>query len=135
MGSEMCIRDRSFTFSGNIVDEGSRVVENGISLITVNDASHSGGSIESVESVKKYATRIYASRERAVTAADYEALIPTIYPQTESVSAYGGDEYVVEGVIVLVDPLTALVEALVDVVAPDVVRDVTTLPRTKLPFE
>ena len=82
----------SFTFSGNIVDEGSRVVENGISLITVNDASHSGGSIESVESVKKYATRIYASRERAVTAADYEALIPTIYPQTESVSAYGGEE-------------------------------------------
>mgnify|MGYP004312027359 FL=1 len=46
-----------------------------------------------------------------------------------------GDEYVVEGVIVLVDPLTALVEALVGVVAPDVVRDVTTLPRTKLPFE
>jgi len=82
----------SFTFAGNIVDEGSRVVENGISLITVNDASHSGGSIESVESVKKYATRIYASRERAVTAADYEALIPTIYPQTESVSAYGGEE-------------------------------------------
>ena len=39
-----------------------------------------------------YGTRIYASRYRAVTAADYEALIPTIYPETESVSVYGGEE-------------------------------------------
>ena len=81
----------SFAFSGSIIDDSSRAVTNGISLITVNTSSHSGAAIESVESIKKYGTRIYASRNRAVTAGDYEALIPIIYPETESVSAYGGE--------------------------------------------
>jgi len=81
----------SFVFSGAIIDDSSRAVTEGISLITVNSSSHSGAAIESVESIKKYGTRIYASRNRAVTAGDYEALIPIIYPETESVSAYGGE--------------------------------------------
>jgi hypothetical protein len=82
----------SFIFSGTIVDQSNRIVTSGISLITTVEASSLGTEIESVESIKKYATRIYASRNRAVTAADYEALIPTIYPETESVSVYGGEE-------------------------------------------
>ena len=81
----------SLNFSGSIIDDSSRAVTEGISLITVNTSSHSGAAIESVESIKKYGTRIYASRNRAVTAGDYEALIPIIYPETESVSAYGGE--------------------------------------------
>ena len=81
----------SFQFSGILQDDSDRSVETGISLISVTNSSHSGASIESVESVKKYGTRIYASRNRAVTSSDYEALIPTIYPETESVSAYGGE--------------------------------------------
>ena len=80
-----------FTFAGTIYDNANRVITTGISLINTIDSAHSGASIESVESIKKYGTRIYASRERAVTAADYEALIPSIYPETESVSAYGGE--------------------------------------------
>jgi hypothetical protein len=82
----------SFVFSGTILDQNERVITSGISLITTVEASNLGASIESVESIKKYATRVYASRNRAVTAADYEALIPTIYPETESVSVYGGEE-------------------------------------------
>lgn len=82
----------SFVFSGTIVDQSERVITSGISLITTVEASILGSEIETVESIKKYATRIYASRNRAVTAADYEALIPTIYPETESVSVYGGEE-------------------------------------------
>jgi hypothetical protein len=82
----------SFVFSGTIVDQSERVITSGISLITTVEASTLGSEIETVESIKKYATRIYASRNRAVTAADYEALIPTIYPETESVSVYGGEE-------------------------------------------
>ena len=81
----------TFTFAGTIYDDANRIITNGISLLTVTESSHSGASIESVESIKKYGTRIYASRNRAVTAADYEALIPTVYPETESVSAYGGE--------------------------------------------
>ena len=72
-------------------DNDDRIITSGISLITTTESSHSGSSIESVESIKKYGTRIYASRNRAVTAADFEALIPEIYPETESVSAYGGE--------------------------------------------
>jgi len=35
---------------------------------------------------------LYASQYRAVTANDYEALLPSIYPNIESVTAYGGEE-------------------------------------------
>ena len=81
----------TFQFSGILQDDSDRAIETGISLISVTDSSHSGESIESVESIKKYGTQVYASRNRAVTSSDYEALIPTIYPETESVSAYGGE--------------------------------------------
>ena len=82
----------NFTFSGRLLDNNGTVVTSGISLITTNQTSYGGKAIESVNSVKKYATQIYASQNRAVTAADYEALIPTIYPETESVSAFGGED-------------------------------------------
>ena len=54
-------------------------------------SAESKACIESVESIKKYATRIYSSQKRAVTTADFEALIPTLYAETESVSAFGGE--------------------------------------------
>ena len=82
----------TLVFAGSLVSEIDTPITNGISLVTTDKSSHSGKSIESVESIKKYATRVYASRSRAVTAADYEALIPTIYPETESVSAFGGED-------------------------------------------
>ena len=81
----------SFKFSGSLMDDNDRIVTSGISLITVIESSHSGAPIETIESIKKYGTRIYASRDRAVTSSDYEALIPSIYPETESVAAYGGE--------------------------------------------
>jgi len=83
---------RSFTYSGRILDNRNRVVNSGISLITTNTESGSGKEIESIDSIKKYAPKIYASQMRAVTSADYEALIPKIYPETESVSVFGGED-------------------------------------------
>jgi hypothetical protein len=83
---------RSFTYSGRLVDNKNRVINSGISLITTNIPSRSGKEIESVESIKKYAPQIYASQLRAVTPADYEAIIPQIYPETESVSVFGGED-------------------------------------------
>ena len=82
----------NFTFSGRLLDNNDTVVTSGISLISTIQPSYGGKSIESVDSIKKYSTQIYASQNRAVTAADYEAIIPTIYAETESVSAYGGEE-------------------------------------------
>ena len=54
-----------------------------------------GETIEGVESVKKFAPRIYSTQNRAVTPNDYETLIPAkIFPQTESISVFGGEELV-----------------------------------------
>jgi len=84
-----------FNFSGKITsprDLTSAVA--GISLITTNQISSFGKNIESVESIKKYASRIYASQNRAVTAKDYESIIPSIYEETESISVFGGEELI-----------------------------------------
>lgn len=82
----------SFVFNGTIVDNNNFDVTNGISLITTNIASNGGKEIESIDSIKKYATRIYAAQNRAVTSSDYEAIIPQIYPEAESVSVFGGED-------------------------------------------
>jgi len=81
----------NFSFSGRILDNNGVSVTEGISLVSTNIASEGGKEIESIDSIKNYAPKIYASQNRAVTAADYEALIPQIYAETGSVSAYGGE--------------------------------------------
>ena len=82
----------SFSFNGRIVDNNNNLVSTGISIITTVNDSIGGKQIESVDSIKRYAPKIYSAYNRAVTAADYEALIPKIYPETESVSVFGGEE-------------------------------------------
>lgn len=82
----------AFNYNGRIVDNNSRVITSGISLITTNSASQNGREIESVESIKKYAPRKYSSQNRAVTATDYETIIPSIYSEAESISVFGGED-------------------------------------------
>ncbi|AYR01740.1 baseplate wedge subunit [Synechococcus phage S-B05] len=82
----------NFQFIGNLNDNNGAGISSGVSIIETVLQSTGGKSIESVESIKKYAPQIYASQNRAVTAADYEALIPQIYPEAESVSAFGGED-------------------------------------------
>ena len=93
----------AFDFSGRIVHlvagagqgRTETPITSGISLVTTNVKATGGESIESVESIKKFAPRIYASQNRALTANDYETLIPArIYPETESISVFGGEELV-----------------------------------------
>jgi len=83
---------QNFTFSGRLVDNGETSITTGISLVYTDQSSSGGSAIESIESVKKYAPQIYSSQNRAVTAADFEGLVPRIYAEAESVSAYGGEE-------------------------------------------
>jgi len=80
-----------FRFAGRLFDNNGIAVSDGISLITTNIISESGKEIESIDSIKRYAPQIYASQNRAVTAADYEALIPQIYSETQSVTVFGGE--------------------------------------------
>ena len=82
----------SFNFSGTILDNNGTPVFGDFSLITANQVASGGSEIESVSSVKKYAPRIYASQNRAVTATDYESLVAQIYNETESISVFGGEE-------------------------------------------
>jgi hypothetical protein len=87
-----------FSFAGRLTYTRNGVeytVTSGVSLVTTGIPSSGGENIESVESIKKYAPRIYASQNRALTSNDYETLIPAkIYPETESISVFGGEELI-----------------------------------------
>ena len=87
-----------FSFAGQLTytrNANEYTITSGISLLTTGLPSSGGEEIEGVESIKKFAPRIYASQNRALTANDYETLIPSkIYPETESISVFGGEELV-----------------------------------------
>ena len=89
---------RQFTFSGRLSYTRNSITYNitsGISLLSTGLISSGGESIEPVESIRKFAPRIYASQNRALTSNDYETLIPAkIYPETESISVFGGEELI-----------------------------------------
>ena len=91
-------RISDFNFSGRLVylqDSIENTVTSGISLISSQAPSTGGAAIESVASVKKYAPQVYGTQDRAITANDYEVLIPNkIYPEAESISVFGGEELV-----------------------------------------
>ena len=83
----------SFAYAGRVVDDlGNAIVPSSDVVITTNVSAQNGGDIESIDSIKYFAPRIYASQYRAVTARDYEAIIQSIYPNTESVAVVGGEE-------------------------------------------
>ena len=83
----------NFTFSGRVINPDTSGPTNGtISGISVNDTVSGHQAIESVSSVRKYAPKVFSTQYRAVTASDFESLIPTVYPNAESVSAFGGED-------------------------------------------
>ena len=82
----------NFTFSGRLKDNNLFDITTGISLLSTQSKSESGDEIESVDSIKYFSPKVFASQYRAVTSNDYKALIPYVYPNVESVNAYGGDE-------------------------------------------
>ena len=82
-----------FSFVGNITNQdGAEINPDTISLVTTEEKSRDGDDIESIASIKYYAPRIYSSQYRAVTASDFESVLAYIYPNVESVTAYGGEE-------------------------------------------
>ena len=82
----------SFSFSGTLEDASSNIIAPGNVTITTNQSSINGGDIETIDSIKYYAPKLYSSQSRAVTSRDYETIIKKIYPDTESVSVVGGEE-------------------------------------------
>ena len=83
----------AFTYAGSVVSSTNQISLPSITpSITTESAAANGGNIESIDSIKYFAPRLYSSQYRAVTARDYESVIQQIYPNTESVSVVGGEE-------------------------------------------
>jgi len=83
----------SFTYAGSTVSSSNQIQLPSVTpTITTVSAAANGGNIESIDSIKYFAPRLYSSQYRAVTARDYESVIQQIYPNTESVSVVGGEE-------------------------------------------
>ena len=82
-----------FSFVGNITNQdGGSINASLISLVSTDEKSRDGDEIESISSIKYFAPRIYSSQYRAVTSSDYESVLGYIYPNVESVTAFGGEE-------------------------------------------
>ena len=82
-----------FDFQGNFVDSGNvRVIPTGTIPVTTIEKAINGGAAENVSSIKYFAPRLYSAQYRAVTSRDYEAIIASIYSNTESVAVVGGEE-------------------------------------------
>jgi hypothetical protein len=63
---------------------------NNITVTTLSSAS-GGAEKETEDSIKFNAPFSYAAQNRAVTAKDYAVIVPTIYPNVESISVWGGE--------------------------------------------
>jgi len=84
----------TFSFAGSLrdADDGNVIPQNTITVIT-NQRSQNGSDIETIDSIRYFAPRLYASQYRAVTASDYETIIKSkIYGNAESISVIGGEE-------------------------------------------
>ena len=80
------------SFSGIIQDQDDIEETNTTTILVTQIPSENGDDIEDIRSVRYYAPRLYSSQHRAVTANDYEAIVPSVYPNIESISAFGGEE-------------------------------------------
>ena len=60
--------------------------------ITTNTNSYGGADPESIESIRFNAPRQFTAQNRAVTPEDYKTIIKTLYPNTQTISAWGGED-------------------------------------------
>ena len=83
-----------FAYAGSLKDSSDLItVPTSTVSVTTVQGSQNGSDIESIDSIKNFAPRLYSSQYRAVTASDYESIIKSkIYAETESVSVIGGEE-------------------------------------------
>ena len=83
----------NFSFQGTLTKSDGTIFtpSDSVAVTTVQNASN-GAEVEDVSSIKYFAPRLYSAQYRAVTPRDYEAIISTIFPQSESVAVIGGEE-------------------------------------------
>ena len=59
--------------------------------VTVNSSAQGGAEPESIESIKRNVPNLYSAQDRAVTIEDYKTKVKQLYANTQSVSAWGGE--------------------------------------------
>ena len=64
----------------------------GTVAITTTTPAVGGAEIETIDSIRYNAPRSYSSQNRAVTVEDYKALIFRLYPEADTVNAWGGED-------------------------------------------
>ena len=82
----------NFTFAGKLINNGGAIITSGVSDIITNEPARNGAEVENIDTIRNLAPRVYSAQHRAVTSNDYESIIPTIFPNAESVTAYGGED-------------------------------------------
>ena len=82
----------NFTFAGKLIDNDGAIITSGVSDIITNENARNGAEVENIDTIRNLAPRVYSAQHRAVTSNDYESIIPTIFPNAESVTAYGGED-------------------------------------------
>ena len=87
---------KSFTFNGIITDKFSNT---GYAYnTTINPAAtvaaNGGAGIESISKIKFNAPKYFSTQDRAVTSADYAAIVRNIYPAISDIIIYGGEDAV-----------------------------------------
>lgn len=64
----------------------------GVVTVTTTTPAVGGEDIESIDSVRYNAPRSYAAQNRAVTVEDYKSIIFRLYPEAQTVNAWGGED-------------------------------------------
>ena len=80
-----------YSFAGTIKDSRNTPITSGITL-TLTSVPDGGAAPETIDAIKYSAPKFYSAFGRAVTTKDYEAIIPQIYPNVQSIVAFGGEE-------------------------------------------
>ena len=81
-----------FSFSGILLDVSGNSYPMQISNVTTVSNASGGSELENIDQIKFNAPKLYSSQNRAVTAADYGAIVRKIYPSVSDIIVYGGEE-------------------------------------------
>lgn len=95
--------------------------------IYLNEASAGGSEQESIDSIRYNAPKFNATKNRAVTAADYETLITSRFSNINSINVWGGEQNVppIYGKVFIAiqpQPGSIITQADKDIIARDIIR-------------
>lgn len=110
-----------FTATGTFTSSGE------IKTIYVNENSAGGQEKQSIDSIRYNAPKFNATKNRVVTATDYETLIKSRFSNVNSITVWGGEENIppIYGkVFISIQPLpgSVITQADRDIIARDIIR-------------